>query len=312
VDTDHFGVALKMSVENFLETGPRKNLPELPNATGLRLREAAKVISNVTLGHKGRKPSGRTGSRVALVFLRIGLPRRLPRCKVQAIVSNSAMTTGMNLEKPLRLALVGMSGAGKTFWTKKLAEGRVPAVCCDDRIEQKLAPRLAAGGYAGINGVAAWMGWPDSATYAEHESEYLTEEIHVLDEVLNDLEKHPEKPLALDTTGSVIYAGNNLLMRLRRQMKIVYLAASAQEQQLLIERYLSDPKPVLWRGAFQPKAGESPRETVARCYPSLMAARRQSYEALAHCTLQVASLRDGSLDAAAFLEIIRAKTGGAR
>ncbi len=215
-------------------------------------------------------------------------------------------------EKPLRLALIGMSGAGKTFWTKKLAAAGHPAVSCDDRIEQKLAPRLAAGGYAGINGVAAWMGWPDSATYTERESEYLAEEIHTLDEILTDLENQPKKSLVLDTTGSVIYTGNNLLMRLRRQMTIVHLAASAEEQQLLIERYLNDPKPVLWRGAFQPRAGEEPRDTVARCYPALIAARRQSYQALAHCTLQVASLRDALLDAPAFLKMIHEKTGSAR
>jgi shikimate kinase len=312
VDTEHVGVTLKMSVENFLGTRLRKNLPELPNLAGLKLREAAGAISKLTLGLKRRKPSGRTGSRFALPFAQIVAARGLPGGGVQAIVSNSLMTTGTNVEKPLRLALVGMSGTGKTFWTKKLAGSGVPAISCDDRIEQKLLPRLTAGGYAGINGVAAWMGWPDSATYAERESEYLTEEIHALDEILNELEKHPQQSLVLDTTGSVIYAGNNLLMRLRRQMKIVYLAASAQEQQLLIERYLNDPKPVLWRGAFQPKGNEAPRETVARCYASLIAARRQSYEALAHCTLQVATLRDGSLDAAAFLEMIRAKTGGAR
>src|SRR5712692_1234862 len=217
-----------------------------------------------------------------------------------------------NLQKPLRLALIGMSGAGKTFWTKKLAASRYPVVSCDDRIEQKLAPRLAAGGYSGINGVAAWMGWPDSATYAERESEYLAEEIHTLDEILTELEKQPEKSLVLDTTGSVIYTGNNLLMRLRRQMTIVHLAASAEEQQLLIERYLNDPKPVLWRGAFQSKPGEAPRETVARCYPALIAARRQSYETLAHCTLPVGALRDGSLDAAAFLKMIQGKRGTAR
>lgn len=222
------------------------------------------------------------------------------------------MPREMHRDKPLRLALIGMSGAGKTFWTKKLAASGYPAISCDDVIEQKLAPRLAAGGYAGINGVAAWMGWPDSATYAARESEYLAEEMHTLDEVLTELEKHPEKSLVLDTTGSVIYTGNNLLMRLRRQMTIVYLAASAEEQQLLIERYLNDPKPVLWRGAFQPKSGESPRETVARCYPALIAARRQSYEALAHCTLPVAMLRDGSLDAAAFLKMIRSKMESAR
>jgi len=222
------------------------------------------------------------------------------------------MTTRTDKERPLRLALIGMSGAGKTFWTKKLAANQYPAISSDDCIEQKLAPRLASGGYSGISGVAAWMGWPDSTTYTERESEYLAEEIHTLDEILTELERQPEKSLVLDTTGSVIYAGNNLLMRLRRQMTIVYLAASAEEQRLLTERYLNDPKPVLWRGAFQPKAGEKPRETVARCYPALIAARRQSYEALAHCTLEVAALRDRSLDAHAFLKMIQDKTGSVR
>ena len=205
---------------------------------------------------------------------------------------------------PMRLALVGMSGSGKTFWTKKLAEKGAPAVFCDDQIEQRLARRLAPGGYSGIHGVAAWMGWPDSSTYAEREAEYLAEEIHTLDEVLNELEQKPEKPLVLDTTGSVIYAGNHLLMRLRRQMTIVYLAATEQERQLLIERYLSDPKPVLWRGAFQPKSGETPRETVTRCYPVLIEARRRSYEALAHCTLSVGELRT-TLDSQQFLERVQ-------
>src|SRR6266571_2382906 len=222
------------------------------------------------------------------------------------------MTSETHRERPLRLALVGMSGTGKTFWTKKLAASGHPAISCDDKIEERLARKLAAGGYEGINGVARWMGWPDSATYAEREAEYLAEEIRTLDEILTKLEQQPEKSLVLDTTGSVIYTGNNLLMRLRRQVTIVYLAASAEEQQLLTERYLNDPKPVLWRGAFQPKAGEKPLETVARCYPALLAARRQSYEALAHCTLEVAALRDGSLDALSFLKMIRGKTGSPR
>jgi hypothetical protein len=214
-------------------------------------------------------------------------------------------------EKPVRLALIGMSGAGKTFWAKKLAAAGWPAVFCDERIEQKLAPRLAPGGYSGIQGIAAWMGWPDNPRYTEREADYLAEEIHTLDEALQQMEKQPEAALVLDTTGSVIYTGNHLLLRLRRQMTVVYLAATAAEQQLLIERYLSDPKPVLWRGAFQAKRGETPRETVARCYPVLIEARRRSYEALAHCTLPVATLRDAELDAEAFLALIRSRISGA-
>ena len=210
------------------------------------------------------------------------------------------------ISSPLRLALIGMSGAGKTFWSKRLAQTGRPAVSCDDRIEQRLRARLERGGYAGIQGVASWMGWPDSPTYSQREAEYLAEEIRTLDEVLTELERDRSRELILDTTGSVIYTGNNLLLRLRRQMTIVYLAASLEEQQLLIGRYLNDPKPVLWRGAFQPKKGETPRETVARCYPILIAARRQSYEALAHCTLPLGELRETKSDGPAFLAKIKA------
>jgi shikimate kinase len=247
-----------------------------------------------------------------LLFAWLGRRQSCRRRAEHAIVGSSFMLAETNRKKPLRLALIAMSGAGKTFWTRKLAATGIPTVSCDDRIEERLAPHLSASGHAGINGVAAWMGWPDSITYSQRESEYLAEEIHTLDEILSDLEKHADKPLVVDTTGSVIYAGNNLLMRLRRQMIVVYLAASPNEQQLLMERYLSDPKPVLWRGAFQPRPGEKSLETVKRCYPTLIAARRQSYEALAHCTLPVATLRDGALDADAFLKMVYDKTGGVR
>ena len=215
------------------------------------------------------------------------------------------------LKTPLRLALIGMSGAGKTFWSRLLASAGHPAVSCDDKIEERLASRLRAGGYSGINGVAAWMGWPDSPNYAERESQYLSDEIAVLEEVLADLARTPEKSLVLDTTGSVIYTGNHHLMRLRKLMTVVHLAASPQEQQLLIERYLNDPKPVLWRGAFQPRDGETPRQTVARCYPNLIAARRQSYAALAHCTIEVAQLRELSPQPSAFLTLIGNSLAGA-
>jgi hypothetical protein len=217
-----------------------------------------------------------------------------------------------NAAPPLRLALIGMSGAGKTFWTRCIRTTGVPAISCDDIIEEKLAPRLAAGGYSGINGVAAWMGWPDSPTYAEREAQYLAEEVAALDEILAGLERNRTQSLVLDTTGSVIYTGNHLLHRMRKLMTVVYLAASEAEQRLLIERYLSDPKPVLWRGAFRAKADESPRETVARCYPHLMTARRQSYAAIAHATLPVAALRGLPPTAAAFLSLLPPAAGGSK
>lgn len=224
------------------------------------------------------------------------------------------MNSEMHEEKRFRLALVGMSGSGKSFWAKKLAAAGCRSVCCDDLIEQRLAPRLAAGGHSGINGVAAWMGWPNSVTYGQREAEYLAEEIGVMEEFLSNLEKDSSgTPIVLDTTGSVIYAQNNILMRLRRQMTVVHLANTEQEQRMLVERYLNDPKPVLWRGTFHVKDQETPRETVARCYPLLIAARRKSYETLAHCAVQVSELRakhasdseNNAADVERFLQKIR-------
>jgi hypothetical protein len=238
------------------------------------------------------------------------------------------MNSEMHKKKRSRLALVGMSGSGKSFWTKKFAAAGWRSVCCDDLIEQRLAPRLAVGGYSGINGVAAWMGWPNSVTYGQREAEYLAEEIGVMDEFLSNLEKEtsgleketsgPEKdssgtPIVLDTTGSVIYAQNNILMRLRRQMTVVHLANTDDEQRILVERYLHDPKPVLWRGTFHVKDKETARETVARCYPLLIAARGKSYETLAHCAVQVSELRakhasdleNNAADVERFLQKIR-------
>ena len=224
------------------------------------------------------------------------------------------MNSESHKEKRPRLGLVGMSGSGKTFWTRKLAAAGWKSVCCDDLIEQRLAPRLAVGGYSGINGVAAWMGWPNSVTYGQREAEYLAEEIGAMDEFLDNLEKDSSNtPIVLDTTGSVIYAQNNILMRLRRQMTVVHLANTENEQRILVERYLNDPKPVLWRGTFHVKDQETPRETVARCYPLLIAARRKSYETLAHCAVHVSELHAGygvdseknSADIERFLQKIR-------
>src|ERR1700722_7715391 len=202
------------------------------------------------------------------------------------------MNSEIHKEKRSRLALVGMSGSGKSFWTKKLAAAGWRSVCCDDLIEQRLAPRLAAGGYSGINGVAAWMGWPNSVTYVQREAEYLAEEIGVMDEFLSNLEKDSSgAPIVLDTTGSVIYAQNNILMRLRRQMTVVHLANTEDEQRILVERYLNDPKPVLWRGGFLVKDKERPRERGARGCPLFIGGGRKSYETLAHCAVHVSELR---------------------
>lgn len=203
----------------------------------------------------------------------------------------------------IKIALIGMSGSGKTFWSNKLAASGYRAISCDDLIEQKLAQDLSSTHPQGIAGVAAWMGWPDTTEYRVRAQKYLEREIDVMREILNELVQSPEERIVVDTTGSVIYTGERICEELRAQSTIVYLQASAEEQTTLIERYLGNPKPVLWGEQFRPRKGETPRETVARCFPLLIEYRRNMYEELAHVVVPISELRGADLTGDDFLRI---------
>ena len=208
----------------------------------------------------------------------------------------------------IKLSLIGMSGAGKSHWAQKLAAAGFRAISIDDRIEQRLAPELAAGGYKGIGGVAAWMGWPDQPAYREREKKYLNCEMESMSEALEEAQAAGEEGMVLDTTGSVVYTGENICHRLQSLTTVVYLEASVAEEKLLIKRYLSDPKPVLWSDQFVPRPGESARDAIARCYPQLIAQRKKLYERTAHRTISLDRLRNSAPDARGFLELIEAQS----
>jgi shikimate kinase len=212
----------------------------------------------------------------------------------------------------IKLSFIGMSGAGKSYWTRKLAAAGFRAISIDDRIEEKLASELNAGGYRGIGGVAAWMGWPDQPAYREREQKYLASEIESMREALGEMEASRDEGIVLDTTGSVVYTGEEMCRRLEQFTVVAYLAASHGEEETLIARYLSDPKPVLWGDLFSQRPGESAKEAVARCYPQLIAHRKQLYERYARRIVPMARLRDAALDARGFLELLDSQARPAR
>lgn len=204
----------------------------------------------------------------------------------------------------IKLSLIGMSGAGKSYWAQRLAGAGFRVIGIDDRIEKKLAPVLAAGGYRGIGGVAAWMGWPDQPGYREHEKQYLECEVKSMSEALDEIQAAGEQGAILDTTGSVVYTGEEICRRMQSLTTVVFLEASRAEEELLIARYLSDPKPVLWGDQFVQRPGESAQDAVARCYPQLIAQRKKLYMRYAHRVVSMDRLRDADLSARGFLELI--------
>lgn len=208
------------------------------------------------------------------------------------------------------LTLMGMSGSGKSYWSRKLAACGFELISCDDRIEQILAPQLAAGGHQALRGVAAWMGWPGTQLYREREEKYLAAEKQVVEGVIALLEERgkpghtAERGIVVDTTGSVVYLGEETCRRLRERSTIVYLAASAEETEKLIRRYLDDPKPVAWGEHFTPQPGESQQAAIVRCYPQLLAYRVRLYQQFADITLPISRLRAPEMDGRAFLAVL--------
>jgi shikimate kinase len=212
----------------------------------------------------------------------------------------------------IKLSIIGMSGAGKSHWAQKLAAAGFRVISIDDRIEKKLAPELAAGEYRGIGGVAAWMGWPDQPSYNEREKKYLECEINSMGEALDEIQASGEEGTILDTTGSVVYTGQEICRRMQGLTTVVYLEASLAEEELLIQRYLSDPKPVLWGDQFVQRSGESTKDAIARCYPQLIAHRKKLYEGCAHSVVSMERLRNVNLDARGFLELLEGQARPAR
>lgn len=187
----------------------------------------------------------------------------------------------------MRITLVGMSGSGKSFWSAMLAEEGFRRYCCDDLIAQKLSNELGE-----IEGsqtdLGKWMGFPYDPGYEERESMYLACEVEVLQEVLDMLSSRRRvsgEKVVVDSTGSVIHGGAEILSGLRKQTTVVHLATPPEVRRVMLENYMSKPRPVLWRGRFHRKPGESNGEALARCYPELLVYRERLYEELAHVTV---------------------------
>jgi shikimate kinase len=182
----------------------------------------------------------------------------------------------------VHISLIGMSNVGKSHWARHIAakEG-YERVDCDTLVEKKLAGELVRLGYKGIHDVAKWMGQPYDPQYPDTCRKYLACEREVMLEIIDRLQGKTAKPLVIDTTGSVIYVGDDVTDQIKKLTRTVYLEASHNHVSKLFERYIANPKPVIWGNSYVPKSGEAPTDTLRRCYPDLLAYRTERYTALA-------------------------------
>ncbi len=202
----------------------------------------------------------------------------------------------------MQLCFVGMSGVGKSFWSRRLsAEQGFVVHDCDAAIGTRLGSIVTPEpGQEPVTALGRWMGMPWTAGYAEREARYLALEDAVTRDALAAMgDRH-----VLDATGSVIYLDGDLLAQIRSRCRVVYLRTPDERRAAMLRRYLDEPKPVVWAGAFRTAPGQPPLEALPAAYGELLALRDRRYAALAHVTLDGGELERAAPSTAELLRRI--------
>ena len=206
----------------------------------------------------------------------------------------------------MRLTLIGMSGCGKSHWSKEFAKHGFQRFCCDDLITDKLEAVLTRPDGVTVE-LGQWMGFPYEPHYEDREAQYLECEIEVLREILNILQSeknNTKKNIIVDTTGSVIYTGDKNLNRLQTNSTVVHLETPPEVQEAMLQKYLTNKRPVLWKGLFSQQPHETNEQALARCYPVLMSAREKQYAQWAHVTIPFKTFNRDGFTVEEFISIV--------
>lgn len=202
------------------------------------------------------------------------------------------------------LTLIGFSGVGKSFWSLQLERIGFKRICCDDLIERELIGELKGFSQTGIKTVADWMGQPYRAGYAQRQQCYLKAERTVMQKVIKKLSLQHQSLLVIDTTGSVIYTGSTICHALQRLSQVVYIEPSARVRRQMLQRYLLDPKPVIWGDQFRHQRGQTDLQTIRACYPKLLHYRAQQYKKYAAIVLPYESTSQLNFTIQDFLDAV--------
>jgi shikimate kinase len=205
------------------------------------------------------------------------------------------------------LTLLGMSGAGKSFWAARLAAHGFTRFNCDLLLATKLRSKVGPIGDS-LAELGQWMGFPDEADFRGREAVYLACEADVLREVLVQAAQcaQQQRSCVIDTGGSAIYADAALLRQLRQLGTVVYLSVPPTLHEQMVGSYLANPRPLIWNGLFHQAPGEGRENAVMRCYPELLRYRARLYEQYSDVTLDYDAYRDPALSAEGFLAAVRA------
>lgn len=171
------------------------------------------------------------------------------------------------------ILFLGMSGSGKTYWSKKLAEKfKLSHAEFDELIGNSRELANLIKNYPGKDSaerLGNYFGKPWSKGYKSKERHFLSIEKRLLSG------KYSPGSI-LDLTGSAIYHPGQM-ERIAKTGLVIYLETSKEAQKEMFRIFISDPKPICWNGLFKKRGRESNGEALERCYPLLLRYRAKLY-----------------------------------
>ena len=189
------------------------------------------------------------------------------------------------------ITLTGMSGLGKSYWSKVLATKGYKRFCCDDMIEDRIVKFIKIPNKKEID-IGKWMGFPFEKKYRRNENIYLTFEIEVLSEIISYLQTaDPAEKIVIDTTGSAPYSGDDIMKQLKALSFVIHLSVSQDHQREMLEKYINNQRPVLWGELYVKKSCETEKEALARSYEALLVYREKLYKKYAHHSIPYSAHR---------------------
>lgn len=203
------------------------------------------------------------------------------------------------------ISFIGMSGMGKSYWSKQLVEQGFQRISIDNLIEVQLKRELERHGLSRINGVAKWMGQPYEPHFKEREQTYLEFERQAMQATFDQINRHPNQDYVIDTTGSVIYLGDQVCNQLKQSSLVVNFVTPQSVMDKMYQQYITNPKPVIWGNSYQPQANQTPQQALETCYPLLLQYRLQLYQKYADLALSYHILKDPNFTVHELLHIIK-------
>ena len=188
----------------------------------------------------------------------------------------------------LKIALLGMSNIGKSFFAANLVRDfGFQSVEIDQLIQSKL-------GQGSMDDHAKWLGQPYSEGYGARETKAMELEGDATQEAMALCQQFGNA--VLDAPGSVIYVEDDVLSRLKSEFWLIYIEANDDDLERLRQLYVSSPKPLIWKDSFNSRLGTTNDEAVLASYPNLLAQRAEIYQSLADITLPAGPLFAGEID----------------